>query len=117
MCCGHCTGYHAGSRLQLLRRVRVRSRSSIQQDLAAWKVALGLPLQSQDVRLGGKCLPLWLSAFGRQVSFMVLENFGLQMLDQLVQVEAESRIHERAPQVVPELGLVLKKSFALLHVQ
>ena len=64
------------------------------------------------MRLGGKCLAIlwWLSAFAsRQVFLMVLENFGLQVLDQLVQVEAESRIHERAPQVVPELGLVLEE--------
>ena len=46
---------------------------------------------------------------------MVLENFGLQVLDQLVQVEAESRIHERAPQVVPELGLFLEKQVFLFY--
>jgi len=44
---------------------------------------------------------------------MVLENFGLQVLDQLVQVEAESRIHE-APQVVPELGLFFGKAIVVV---
>ena len=44
---------------------------------------------------------------------MVLENFGLLVLDQLVQVEAESRIHE-APQVVPELGLFFGKAIVVV---